>query len=138
LYLDQVVYTDRLFGGFLAQLKERALYDDAVIIVTSDHGLSFDKAHPGRHQQWIAVDDIRRVPLLVKLPGQHRGWIDDRRIMITELYEIIRNILEQHPQTRSVEQVAVRPAAADRNGQAGSGRQAVSGQDQNVLTVKDE
>ena len=30
LYLDQVVYTDRLFGGFLAQLKDRALYERMV------------------------------------------------------------------------------------------------------------
>ena len=100
-YLEQVAYTDQLFGRFLDQLKERNLYEESLVIVTSDHGISFDKAHPWRNQQWIAVDDIGRVPLFVKMPGQQTGWIDDRRILNIDLYGIIRNALEQDsPQPR--------------------------------------
>jgi len=93
VYREQVTYTDKLFGVFLAQLKELDVFDRSVIVVTSDHGVSFDKAHPWRSQDWIDVEEIARVPLLVKMPGQHTGWIDDRRILNIELYRIIMNIL---------------------------------------------
>jgi arylsulfatase A-like enzyme len=107
-YLEQVLYTDRLFGRFLAELKERKLYDDALMIVTSDHGISFDKAHPWRDQQWIAVDEIRRVPLFVKLPGQRTGWIDDRPILNSDLFDLIQNALEQD-QTQTRKNLLTRP-----------------------------
>ena len=99
LYLEQVAYTDRLLGDFLAQLKARNLYEQSLIIMTSDHGISFDQAHPWRSQQWIDVEEIGRVPLLVKMPGQHTGWIDDRRILNIDLYQVIRDVLEQDHQT---------------------------------------
>jgi arylsulfatase A-like enzyme len=99
LYLE-IAYTDRLFGSLMTQLKERNLYEPSLIIVTSDHGVSFDRAHPGRSQEWIDVDEIGRVPFLVKMPGQHTGWIDDRRILNVDMYQIVRNVLKgDRPQT---------------------------------------
>jgi hypothetical protein len=94
-YLEQVAYTDQLLGMFLAQLKELNLYEQSLIIVTSDHGVSFDQAHPWRSQQWIDVEEIGRVPFLVKMPGQHTGWIDDRQILNIELHKIILTVLEE-------------------------------------------
>jgi Sulfatase len=98
VYREQVAYTDKLFGVFLAQLKELDVYDRSVIVVTSDHGISFDKAHPWRSQAWIDFEEIARVPLLVKMPGQHMGRIDDRRMLNIELYQIILNVLDQRHQ----------------------------------------
>lgn len=94
LYLEQVAYTDRLFGSFVTQLKERNLYEQSLIIVTSDHGVSFDQAHPGRSQEWIDVDAIGRVPFFLKMPGQRTGWVDDRRILNVDVYQIVRNVLK--------------------------------------------
>ena len=94
MYVEQVTYTDKLFGAFLAQLKQRNVLHQSVIIVTIDHGVSFDQAHPWRHQDWIDVDEIARVPLLVKMPGQHIGRVDDRRIRNMDLYSIIQYVFE--------------------------------------------
>jgi len=99
VYREQVTYTDKLFGGFLARLKELGVYDRSVIVVTSDHGISFDRAHPGRSQEMIDVEGVARVPLLVKMPGQQAGRIDDRRILNIELYQIVLNVLGQSRQT---------------------------------------
>jgi hypothetical protein len=99
LYLEQVAYTDRLLGIFLAQLKELNLYEQSLIIVTSDHGISFDQVHPWRRQEWIDVEEIGRVPLLVKMPEQHTSWIDDRRILNIDSYQIIVSALRQDHQT---------------------------------------
>jgi len=46
----------------VALLKERGLYDDALVVVTSDHGEEL-----GEHGRLL------RVPLLVKLPGNRRA-----------------------------------------------------------------
>ena len=95
VYREQVAYTDKLFGDFLAQLKEMDVYDRSVIVVTSDHGISFDRAHPWRSQAWVDFEEIARVPLIVKMPRQHAGGIDDRPIRNMDLYTIILNVLEQ-------------------------------------------
>ena len=48
-YRDQIRYTDKLLGKFLGQLKALSLFDQSLIIVTSDHGTSFNPVHPGRN-----------------------------------------------------------------------------------------
>ena len=41
-HLLQVGYTDRLLGSLLRRLKTAGLYDRAMIVVTADHGASFE------------------------------------------------------------------------------------------------
>ena len=60
---------DATIGGLLSLLRAADLYDDALIVVTSDHGESFLD-----HDIWVGhglflTDDEIRVPLVVKLPG---------------------------------------------------------------------
>ena len=88
-YLEQITYTDRLFGEFLMELKKKNLYDKAMIIVTSDHGTRFNPSHPGRHSDGMDVEEVARVPLLVKLPGQRRGEIDEHPISLADVSEMI-------------------------------------------------
>ncbi len=40
-YRNAIHFDDKLFGEMLAKLKEKGLYDDALIIITSDHGQEF-------------------------------------------------------------------------------------------------
>jgi arylsulfatase A-like enzyme len=56
-----------LFSG----LKERRIYDQAVILVTSDHGEEFREHGKFIHSQ--VYEESVAVPLLVKLPGQERA-----------------------------------------------------------------
>lgn len=93
-YREQIIYTDVLFGDFINQLKDLNLYDGALIVVTSDHGISFDPARPGRmisfdpaepeRSKKLPHDDgVARVPLFVKLPGQSEGRINDCPVSIS-------------------------------------------------------
>ena len=81
----QVQYTDRLVGALLDKLRARGLYDDAVIVLTADHGASFLKGTPRRLVSRENVGAIAPVPFFVKLPGPARGprrrqrGADDRR-----------------------------------------------------------
>jgi Sulfatase len=74
----QLAFADRLLGETLATLRQRGLLDQAVVVVTADHGISFAPGTAARiigrgNQPWIMW-----VPLFIKEPGQTRGRIDDR------------------------------------------------------------
>lgn len=58
---------DECMGGFIAWLQSRALYDNSVIIVTSDHGDATGEYGRISHSL-ILYPEIMRVPLIVHLP----------------------------------------------------------------------
>jgi len=91
-YRDQIRYTDKLLGKFLGQLKALSLFDQSLIIVTSDHGTSFDPVHPGRN---IDSEETFRIPLIVKRPGQHDPRINDQPISNIDVSQIIKNTISQ-------------------------------------------
>ena len=68
-YDAEIRSMDRAFGVFVAFLKEKGLYDPALIVVTSDHGEEFgEHGRLGWHSHSL-FDELLRVPLLVKLPA---------------------------------------------------------------------
>jgi hypothetical protein len=73
----QVQYTDALVGEFLDALREAGVYDDAVIVITADHGISFRAGEARRTLTPGTMPDLALVPFLVKLPGQRDGAVDD-------------------------------------------------------------
>ena len=61
-------------GALIDFLREEELYDDAIIVFTSDHGEEFgERGFVGWHAHTL-YDELLHVPLLVKLPGAaHAG-----------------------------------------------------------------
>ncbi len=72
-YQSEVAFVDDAIGAFLDGLKKRGLYDDALVIVTADHGEEIlDRGWIG-HTVTLH-EELVRVPLIVKLPrGERRG-----------------------------------------------------------------
>jgi hypothetical protein len=67
-YRDQIEYLDGLLGAFVDELEKEGIYDEAVIILTADHGLR--SAYPGGEFDPIIVDSlVTRIPFLMKAPG---------------------------------------------------------------------
>jgi hypothetical protein len=90
-HLFQVGYTDRLLGDLMARLKAVGLFDQALVIVTSDHGSNFwpgENSRKGSH-----LDDVLRVPLLVKEPFQHDGAVSDRNVQTIDIVPTVAEIL---------------------------------------------
>jgi hypothetical protein len=79
-HLAQLEYTDRLLGEAVAAMQRAGIYDDAVVVVTSDHGHSFTPGSAGRRldPSERAAAELAWVPLFVKEPGQVEGVVDDR------------------------------------------------------------
>nr|NIR86401.1 sulfatase [Candidatus Bathyarchaeota archaeon] len=75
LYDAEVRYVDKSVGRFLAALKRNNIYDDALIVLTSDHGEEFFEH--GRHgHAYSLYNEVLSVPLLIKLPN----WASHRRV----------------------------------------------------------
>jgi arylsulfatase A-like enzyme len=60
---------DAAVGKFMAALRSHKLYDDSIIVVTSDHGEGLGAHGEDTHGIFL-YDETIRVPLLVKLPQQ--------------------------------------------------------------------
>jgi arylsulfatase A-like enzyme len=75
LYDGGVLCSDSLFAGMIDVIKREGLYEDALIIVLSDHGEEFFE-HGGKLHARLFIETLH-VPLLIKFP---RGKFGGRRI----------------------------------------------------------
>ncbi len=67
LYDAEIAFNDLQFGRFVEELKRLGLYDDALVVFTSDHGEElFD--HGGVSHGHHLFGEVIDVPLLVKWP----------------------------------------------------------------------
>jgi membrane-anchored protein YejM (alkaline phosphatase superfamily) len=94
-HLLQVGFIDRLVGRVVARLKETGLYDRALVVITSDHGVAFMAGEPNRTLSLKNVAEIMRVPLFIKFPtgvqiaslfphvNEHGQRVSDRRVRDT-------------------------------------------------------
>jgi len=71
-YDGEIAYTDAVLRRLAADLKERGLWDNTLLVITSDHGEQL-KDHGGWGHAGNLFPEVLRVPLIVKLPGQARG-----------------------------------------------------------------
>ncbi len=66
-YVNSVAWTDGLLRDYITYLKEHDRYDDAMIVITGDHGEEFQE-----HGFWFHATGLTReqtsVPLLIKWP----------------------------------------------------------------------
>jgi hypothetical protein len=68
---------DECLGGFFGWLKAHGMYDDSIIIVTSDHGDATGELGRNSHSL-IIYPEIMRVPLIVHLPkGMQERFVHD-------------------------------------------------------------
>ncbi len=66
-YTGDIDFMDRYVGAFLDGLRDRGLYDDTLIVLTSDHGEEFFE-HGGFSHGQSVYDELVRVVLVIKLP----------------------------------------------------------------------
>jgi arylsulfatase A-like enzyme len=83
-YDGDILYTDHHLGRLLERLRDLGRYRDALIIVTSDHGELLGE-HGRLGHGTFPYDDVVRVPLIVKYPGQTEGRIEDRPVSTVDV-----------------------------------------------------
>ena len=95
----EVHQVDGCLGNFFAYLKARGLFDESIIVVTSDHGDATGEF--GRRGHSIAIfPEVMRVPLIVHLPASLRGQLlhDDNRLSaLTDITPSLYYLLGHRP-----------------------------------------
>ena len=78
-HMLQLAYTDRLLGTLIEQMEATGLWDDALVVVTADHGNSFVPGTKGRvlETRPEVEADLAWVPVFIKEPGQSQGATSD-------------------------------------------------------------
>ncbi len=92
-HLLQVRLVDKLLGDIAARLKSTGLYEQSLIVITADHGISFQAGTRRRGVDSKNYCDIMAIPLLIKVPRQTRGVVSDRNVETVDILPTIADIL---------------------------------------------
>ncbi len=95
----EVHWVDGCLGGFFTYLKQRGMYDNSIIIVTSDHGDATGELGRNSHSTSI-WPEIMRVPLIVHLPAnlrEHVSYDDARLSTLTDITPTLYYLLGHRP-----------------------------------------
>ena len=89
LYDAEILYMDHYIGRFLQKLKVENLYNDTLIIVTSDHGELFGEHGKFGHGHYLYQEELH-VPLFIKYPaGEVSPKRTDLRAQLTDILPMI-------------------------------------------------
>jgi hypothetical protein len=92
-HLLQVGFADRLVGDLLDRLRRTGAYEESLVVVTADHGVSFRPGESQRGASQATLQDIAFVPLFVKEPGQTEGAVVDYHVRTTDVLPTIADVL---------------------------------------------
>jgi arylsulfatase A-like enzyme len=90
LYDADLAAADHAVGELVAALESAGVFEDALVLLTSDHGELLGEK--GRFSHQLYVDEpLMRVPLIVKLPGGARAGtvVDDELVSNLDVYATV-------------------------------------------------
>ncbi len=95
-YAMALRHLDVCFGNFIDRLKSIKLYDDSLIILTSDHGDSLGEEGRFGHAYTI-FPEIMRIPLLIRLPKSMTKQIPRQDVTFsTDIAPTLASLLGYH------------------------------------------
>lgn len=71
-YDGQIAAADAALGAFIDELKKRGRYENAIIVVTADHGELLGEHDVVGHGGRMMYEGLLHIPMVVKLPGKDR------------------------------------------------------------------
>jgi arylsulfatase A-like enzyme len=89
-YDRSIAFLDDQLGRFFGELKRRGLFEDSLIVITSDHGEQFGPSGQGWHGDDLS-QSVLHIPLLIKMPRQTEGETVDH---LAQLADVAPTILE--------------------------------------------
>ena len=87
-YRRQLKYLDAVIGQIVQELRANGDFDKSLIVMTSDHSWRSDPDPTLRDDP----DWRRRVPLIIKLPGQKSGLIVDDELCTNQLKPLFESV----------------------------------------------
>ena len=94
-YAKAVEFADQNVGRVIASLKKQGRYDNALIIVTADHGESFTERELWFDHGTTPHEEQLHVPLIIKYPHNNKaGTIDGRLVSLLDVAPTVLSIGE--------------------------------------------
>jgi hypothetical protein len=95
-HLLQLEWTDRMLGTIFDRMEDLGRWDDAVIVLTADHGISFD---PGLMRVLTPENqsDVAWSPLFIKEPDQDDPVIIDDNVLSIDVAPTIADLVGVEP-----------------------------------------
>ena len=94
-HLLQVGFVDHELGRLLRRMRRTRVFDDALLIVLSDHGHSFRVGVRSRRKvNPENVEEIAPIPFFVKLPHQSEGRRDPALVRNVDVLPTIADVLD--------------------------------------------
>lgn len=93
-HLLQVGHVDRLIGDLLDALESSGRWDDTVLVVVADHGVTFDPRSHRRRPNPSTADEVYRIPLFIHTPDGPQGEIRDDRVHNGDLLPTLVDALD--------------------------------------------
>lgn len=93
-YLATMTMADRWLGRFLDALKENGLYEDTLVILTTDHGHMLGEHGFTGKNYMHAYNEMAHIPLFVKMP--HGECAGEHRKQLTQNIDLMPTILTHH------------------------------------------
>ncbi len=90
-YRESLMAADERLGVFLDSLRQTGRFDNTVIVLTADHGESFEKGYLG-HAGNLLHDALIHIPLVIKLPAQRAGRVIDMPVSEADLAQTLLNL----------------------------------------------
>lgn len=98
-HLLQVGFADALLGRLLDRFEAAGTLDSATIVVVADHGMAFEAGGRARDPGATNVQEIYRVPLFIKAPGQTPGdgRVSGRNALLVDVLPTVMDLLGIEP-----------------------------------------
>jgi arylsulfatase A-like enzyme len=110
LYDGEIAYLDSHLGELFDTLKTMGLYEDMLIVFTSDHGEEFYE-HGGWWHSDTLYEELLAVPLIIKYPGNaHAGTVDEELSRSLDLAPTVLDAIGL-PGPETMQGVSLRPGA---------------------------
>lgn len=93
LHILQLQAADTVLGQVRARLERLGEWDDAVVVVTADHGITFRAGEQARTASPTTAADIVFPPLFIKAPGQTTGAVDDHPMRTIDILPTIADMI---------------------------------------------
>jgi hypothetical protein len=114
-HLLQEGFVDRQVGLLLERLRRTGLLDEALLVVTADHGYAFEVGVKDRRLVTESnVDEIAPVPLFLKAPGQRDGKVDRSLVRNIDIVPTMADLLDTELDWRHDGRSAFAPATRNR------------------------
>lgn len=93
-HLLQLQWTDRLLGVMIDRLEEAGKWDEAVVVVTADHGVAFEPGHHMRVVDPATQGALGWAPLFIKEPGQRTAAVVDDSVLALDVLPTVADLAD--------------------------------------------